>query len=290
MTRRARSLALSLVLPLAVLGCGDGGGTDEVTVDATPDGLARAASRTIDGESGRFLAEITMAGGPIDASFSFAGAYDAAGRSEVEIDFGGLLGGLPGGEEAPAGLDAPMRMVLDGSTMYLCGPLVAFLGADGECGSIDVEAIGLPAVSGPADPTAFLRTMAGSDDVEEVGAEDVEGVATTHFRGTYTMRDAIDALEPEQAEDLEQQLEGLGGGDELLDVATPFDVWVDGDGRVRRMTFELAVPTPEGGGDTQVRVTTDLRFSDFGDDVEIDVPEGATDITDALEGAGGLTG
>jgi hypothetical protein len=69
--------------------------------------------------------------------------------------------------------------------------------------------------------------------------------------------------------------------DDFLDAVVPFDVWIDGDGRVRRQLLELdlaGLGIPEAPGAVQI----DTRFTDFGDDIVIEIPEDATDLTGRL--------
>jgi hypothetical protein len=274
-----------VALTLAIAGCGES--KDSVAVDASPEGLARAASRTVDGESGRFTASVSLDVLGQSIELAIDGAFDAAGRGEVTMALGDILAQLGGGAgDLPPGLDDEVRYVVDGGVIYVCGALLELLGEDAECGSlqlgVDASTYGLGGVN---DPTAFLRTLAGADNIEEVGEEDVDGVATTHLRGSFTMRDAIDALDVEQAEELEQQLATLGeAGEGALDTPMPFDVWLDGDGRVRRQVLDIDM-SGVGGDAPAGSVHLDIRYRDFGDDVSIDVPDDAVDLTGLLPGS-----
>lgn len=113
---------------------------------------------------------------------------------------------------------------------------------------------------------AFLEHLRGvSEDVEVLGEEEVRGVTTTHYRFTVSA-ERLRAAEESEPDFLEAfEVESL-----------PSEVWVDGDGLPRRMTFALD-RSLQG---TDLRIVVLAEFSDFGGPVEIEVPpEG--DITPA---------
>ena len=125
------------------------------------------------------------------------------------------------------------------------------------------------------------RALAGAEDVEELGTETVDGVETQHFGGTYRLASALETLDPEQAAALEASFEQFGN--QIADAELPFEVWVDGDGRVRRMVQEMEVL-----GST---VSFEQRYFDFGADVDIQVPEGdVPDLGAIFEQLSGLGG
>lgn len=258
--RRTPALAALLVLPISILACGD---EPTLTVEATPAAMAAAAARTLDEETGRFEATITAGIGSESFTVDLTGAYDGpAGLLSVDMDLGELLGGLG---ERFGGIGGPMQLVLDGEMAYLCGDLVGMFTGGKQCGALDTSEVSAAAGSaGGVDPTAYLRGLVGSDEVTEVGTEEIDGAPVRHFTGTYTVRDALDDLSPEAAEALEGSYAELG---DLGDTSIPFDVWIDDDGHVRRVTQAISA----AGLDLSI----DQRYSDFGDDVEIEVPDPA---------------
>jgi hypothetical protein len=255
-----RTLVLgTIVLPIALVACGD---EQTVTVEATPAAMAAAAARTLDEETGRLEATVTAGLGDGSYTVDLTGAYDGpAGLLALDLDLGELLGGLAERFEGGAldELGGPMQLVLDGDEAYVCGDLVGMFTGGKRCGSVDAGDVGL---AGGVDPTAFLRGLVGSDEVAEVGPDEVDGVPVRHFAGTYTVGDALQDLPPEAAAVLEGSYAALG---DIADTAIPFDVWIDDDGHVRRVTQEIAV----AGLDLRV----DQRYFDFGDDVDIEVPD-----------------
>ena len=92
---------------------------------------------------------------------------------------------------------------------------------------------------GQNDPTAQLEYLRGISDAEEVGTEQVAGVETTHYSGTVDLDAAYDRLPDDTRGELKQAIaqarKQFGHG------AMPVDVWVDGDGLLRRMTMLVGV-------------------------------------------------
>ena len=271
--RRWMVLIVPVVLLLA--GCGGGGGKQLTALEI----VSRAADATTESGTARFEMTIDTsgAGAGADASIEARGIADMAGKRMS------MTMSIPQAGD--------MEAVLDGSTMYMRFPMFQqALGVDSPWVSMDVER--LAAMQGidvsqlqagaNNDPTQALQALRGaSDDLAEVGSEEVRGVETTHYRGTMDLRKAGEqqGADKEQIERLLAQV----GQDTL-----PMDVWIDDDGLVRRMRMS---PGADG-----VDVDVDLELFDYGTDetVEVPPPDQVTDVTDviaaqagALEGAGG---
>jgi hypothetical protein len=130
-----------------------------------------------------------------------------------------------------------------------------------------------------ADPSSALQYLAGvGKDVTKVGTEKVDGVSTTHYRGTIDIDAASAKLGGVLGERLKQSVA------QLKLTAFPFDAYLDDEGRMRRLvqhqTFEVK-------GEKASSETT-LEFSDFGVKVAVAVPP-ASEVHDgsALLGAFG---
>lgn len=108
----------------------------------------------------------------------------------------------------------------------------------------------------PSDYLGYLRTM--SDDVTRVGEDTLDGVAVTRYR-------------------VEIERPSLGVPEDVHFELDPMEVWVDAQGRLRRLTFGGAGggPSPESQGSMHMS----MQLSDFG--VPVDVvkpdPENVTD-------------
>lgn len=328
MARRAVLVAVaSLAVVLAATACGRQVSSDTVAVDANLDGRAVLASadKTAGANTGKVHLTMTAelsgvptgsvpAGRAIPTAFSITGdgAYDrAAGLSSMTVDPGGMLeetlSALPAArrDEVAAtvgGLDLTQHVVQQGTTTYLRSGALALIdpsladrwlrldasrlgGAGGTSGIAGIAGIG-----GTGDPSAYLDYLEGvGADVSTVGREQVGGVDTTHLRASVSMRQALQASGADRAA-LERSLGQLPGtaASALEELTFPTDVFVDGQGYVRRirLTYDLRGliqalgsagvgtgstkgTTPAGAG-MQMVVTVD--YTDLGAPVDITVP------------------
>ncbi len=129
----------------------------------------------------------------------------------------------------------------------------------------------LPQGQTGGDPTqvlAYLRALSG--DVTEIGQEDVRGTPTTHYRATADLREAARANGADDAQ-IEQIVQTLGQD------TLPIEVWIDEDGRVRRIRQDVPVPAGTAGGDQPSTTSLTQEFFDFGAQVDVQAPpEGET--------------
>jgi hypothetical protein len=205
------------------------------------------------------------------------------------------LSGMPGGDAATAQLfKDPITVVVSGSAMYMRFPaLSSLLGAAAggkEWIKIDAGALnkGVGDILGSGsnalgtDPAQLLQLLEGAGKVTEAGKEDVDGSATTHFTGSYSMNDVIDALPDDKADHWRSAMSDLSLGDQIADQQIPFDVWVDADGLVRQITMQLDFTGVKGAGSGSGTVT--MKFSDYGEAVDIGVPsdDDAFDLSEIL--------
>ena len=124
-------------------------------------------------------------------------------------------------------------------------------------------------VGGTVDPTAQLHTLAAVAAAEVVGEEEVRGEKTTHYRGTYDVARALRGARGLQQAALRSSLGAAASGVE----EAPYDVFLDADGRLRRLAQTIEVPS---AGGTALKVTTTLELYDFGIAVTVPAPPGAT--------------
>lgn len=109
---------------------------------------------------------------------------------------------------------------------------------------------GSPPVDG--GPQEGLKVLEGVRGVEEVGTEDIDGVHTTHYRGTFPITEEVFGVKVHYS-------------------APHADVWIDSQDRVRRM--HVAV-TGSLNGDQASTATTEMTidYVDFGRVPKIEVP------------------
>jgi hypothetical protein len=128
--------------------------------------------------------------------------------------------------------------------------------------------VALSPVGGTVDPTAQLHTLAAVAAAERVGEEEVRGEKTTHYRGTYDVSRALRGARGLQQAALRSSLGAAAGGVPQA----PYDVFLDAEGRLRRLTQTVEVPRAEGD---PLTVTTTLELYDFGIPVTVATPPGA---------------
>ena len=264
MRRIALLLAALLVLPA----CGGGD-----SVAAHP--VAEAATKTTEAGSSRI--EFTMAIEAAGQSFRMRGdgVFDySPSRGRMTLDLGNFAELSRG-----ALVDGRMEFVFDGLVYYMRLPEgVEELGALGDKWlKLDLEkvddemAIDLGALQqtnqNPAQLMQFLR--GASDDIEELGQEDVRGVETTRYRATLDLDEAVERG-AEVGEFSDEMREQLQAEVERMKVQTgfetlPVDVWIDENGLVRRMQMDFGFAMKEG---EQVRANMSTDFFDFGVDVK----------------------
>jgi len=117
-----------------------------------------------------------------------------------------------------------------------------------------------------ADPTAGLQALAGTGVVDQVGTEEVRGVQTTRYQGTYDVREALARTNGPAKAILETAL----AGSEL--VLVPFDAYLDSAGRLVKYQQRVELPaSPETGGQVVTSILT-LELFDFATPVDVPRP------------------
>lgn len=117
-----------------------------------------------------------------------------------------------------------------------------------------------------ADPSSALQYLAGvGKDVREVGTEKIGGTKTTHYSGTIDADLAVSKLGGAIGDRIKKTLA------QLKITSFPFDAYVDGQGRMRRLVqhqqFEVK--------GQQATAESSLDFSDFGVLVHVVAPPAA---------------
>ena len=212
---------------------------------------------------------------------------------QMTMDMGPLLSQLAPGR--PGGADTSVELRLVDKVMYMKYPAVLAqgMGTDTPWLSMDLGAalgdLGLPQDSlgqfEQTDPTQYLQYLAAvSSDVTEVGHDKLRDVDTTHYHATIDLTKALDrvpadvaqrlGIDPDQLGKSFEQLRTQAGSDEL-----PMDVWIDANGRLRRMRMEMGAAS---GG-----VHIDMEMYDYGVDVSVQAPP-ANEVTDLFSMLGGL--
>jgi hypothetical protein len=147
--------------------------------------------------------------------------------------------------------------------------------------SLEHSALGSLDLTQQQDPAQTLQYLrAASTGVKEGGSATVRGVETTRYTGRLDFRKALDAgLEKLELSPAERQRARAGMKwmlDQLGANGVPFEVFVDGDGLLRRMTMHMNM-TVEG---EEMSMKMLIDYFDFGVDVNVQAPP-ARDVYDA---------
>ncbi|HSH22678.1 MAG TPA: hypothetical protein VK975_01285 [Acidimicrobiales bacterium] len=272
-----------LIVCLALVACG-GSPSPAALVSSTSD-------KTTEAGTARMSLESTVRGIP--------GASNLSSTAEGVVDFeaqrGSLTLSLP--EAAAAGMGAgDLRFVYDGTVIYLRSP-GALPGVATEWISLDFGALSEQvsgtdieqfAQAGSNDPSNSLTLLKGtSESIEELGTEDVRGEETTHYRATVDLRKAA-----EQAGAVRDQRQFEAFLDQFPSETIPVEVWLDEEGRTRRMRVDQPIPeTPGMSVPPDAGVIMTIELYDFGVDEAIEIPpsDQVTDLTsqfsDVVDGA-----
>ncbi|MEU5756805.1 hypothetical protein [Streptomyces sp. NPDC047829] len=127
------------------------------------------------------------------------------------------------------------------------------------------QALGVNAgqIGDPAQSARYAKAIT-DQDVTKVGQEKIDGADTTHYKVS------VDVAE-------------LPGGDQLrqqVGPTLPMQVWLDGDGRLRRQQLDMSIKgAPSAGAKAQnsaapqqIKMTMVMNYSDFGTEVEAQAP------------------
>lgn len=136
------------------------------------------------------------------------------------------------------------------------------------------------------DPGVSLDSLRGAGSVTKVGTETVRGTSTTHFHAVIDFNAAAGKASAAQAATLRQIATKLGV------TAQPVDVWVDAQGRARRLVETVDYSHAHLPGVTASNVppalTIAVEYYDFGTPVDVTVPSAdqVTDLATALGSSG----
>ena len=249
------------------------------------DRVAAAPARTIAEGSARVTQRIVLVAGDEDEG-SEPSVTTARGTVDFD-DHEAAMTVTAGGET--------FDVVVQGTTVYRHVPeLAAAAGRDWVridldelAGAAGVEGLAELLESQSSDPSAalgYLRGAAGA--VRTVGEESIRGARTTWYEATVDVEKAAAGAPAAQRETIRSARE-------LFGITTiPTDVWIDGDGRVRRMKQSIDYSAagrserfPAGSLPERMEVT--VEFHDFGAPVAVTIPpaEEVADYAEILERA-----
>lgn len=265
-----RRIRLTVVIIPLVLGFVACGGTPKATSLLVGSPAKTAAARTSAFAVDYQFAGISGASKPL--AITAEGAFDFADRKgNVRMPLGSL--GLPG---LGAGTVAELLLTRDAYYVKLPGvgstarPWIKVdLGAKrGNAATIGLDQLGVD------DPLVALELLRGAaSGTRETGKDVVRGVKTTRFHAVVELKKAVSQAAPDRRAQLERFAAKLQVS--LL----PIEVWIDEQGRTRRLEYQVDVPGT-GSDAAPLRMTSRTELFDFGTHVDVTVPP-ADQVTDA---------
>jgi hypothetical protein len=255
-----RALVL-LTLPLALAACGGGSSSKSQSgTSATPLAFVQVAAKKTAGAASEHL-DMVVTATVQGQKVKVTGNGDFDNTKHV----GSLVA-----HAAVQGIDLEIDEVLSGSLLYMKSPFFAAMLPKGKTWlkldlakaaktkGIDFDSL----VS--QDPSRNFKELQASGDAVKVGDETIDGAQTTHYRGH------VDISKIPQGKKI-QRTTGVKYG--------PYDVWIGkDDGLVHRLQTSYSYDV---GGERQTAALT-MNFSDFGKDVNVQVPADA-DVADMTQ-------
>ncbi|MCZ4507136.1 DUF1396 domain-containing protein [Streptomyces sp. ActVer] len=269
--RRTTGAALAaLVLAGGAVGCSKDDGSEESPKMTPAAAVAKAAKNTEDitsisyrmtgrtPEEGRVKAEAQMRMKPDVAMSMKMTALDQGADGTAEIRLVDKAMYIGGGAAAAKEMDGKSWIKFDLSTLGDD----ALGGAAPGAGTADKN---------PAQESTFLT---GSKDVKKVGTEKIDGVETTHYKGTVTLDEFRKSLKSESRTTREQREKSLEQYEKMGVDALTMDMWIDGDDRTKQ--FRMKGDADKG------KLDMTITFVDYNKPVTVEAPP-AKDVMDLAE-------
>ncbi|MER5771654.1 hypothetical protein [Streptomyces sp. NPDC001985] len=223
--------------------------------DGAAEEVRAAADRLVAAGSARVRTSMETAAGGTRVTIRGEGGYDFARRE------GRLTVVLP---KDPAGTDdrSPVTELMTSGALYMKNR-GAGVPADKW---VRVETASLAdgnlVTGGATDPLAAAELLRSARDVSPVGRTTVGGVAVRHFRGGADIARAARVAAPHVRASLAAAAKGFARD------AVPFDVYLDDEGRVRKLRHRFHF----GNGRGSVAVVSETLLYDFGAPVAVRLP------------------
>lgn len=230
-------VVIAIVAIVAAQGGSNGGGPLNA--------IAKAAEVTQREPGGHATIDATVESSTTREGFTETGPmiFDDRGRAEGTFTVKGLS----------TGREVTITTIADGTTSYTSSPSLDSIPEGKKWVEVDASSAagttGSPPVNGPQEG---LKVLEGVEEAEKVGEQDVDGVPTTHYRGTFPHAEEVFGVKVEVSE-------------------PEIDVWIDAQERVRRM--EVSLKSAVSGVEASA-VNTDITidYESFGRVPKIEVP------------------
>ncbi|WP_129841179.1 hypothetical protein [Streptomyces sp. RFCAC02] len=234
---------------LAASGCTGTGAAAQGGTEDAGEVVRRAPDVLADAGTSRATTAMQMVTGGTRITIEGRGGFDFAGRT------GELRLTLPEG-------DAVTEVFVPG-LLYMKNR-GAGVPAD-KWVRIDVDTLsdGNLVTGGATDPLTAAELLRGVAHAADLGWTDVDGESLRHYRG---VTDIAVAAERATGETREQLACAVGG---FTDTRVPFDAYLDGQGRLRKVRHQFSF----AGGGGGVEVASTVTLEDFGAPVQVVLPD-----------------
>lgn len=258
----------ALLLAAGAVGCGK---EDSESPEMTPAAAVAKAAKNSEEinslhyrltgktpEEGRIKAEAEMQMKPTLAMSMKMTALDQGAEGTAEIRLVDKAMYIGGGPEAAKEMDGKRWIKFD----------LSGTGVDEQMNQMGSAS---QADKNPATESTFLT---GAKDVEKVGTETVEGVKTTHYKGTVTLADLEKTIGDEGEATREKRQKSLEQYEKMGVDKLTMDMWVDGDDQTKQ--FRMRADADKG--------PLDMTFTFLGvnEPVKVSAPP-AAEVADLAE-------
>ncbi|QVQ53113.1 hypothetical protein J4H86_04785 [Spiractinospora alimapuensis] len=254
--RYAGVVAMGAAVLMTTVGCSGG--------DSEPDSSGAADDGGGGGGPMAFVADAVNNAGSADsyrATMTMSGELEGVSvESSSDIEYVGDPEPTMRLTVAEAGAES--SVLLRGSEILMSG--AGFGGSEW----VRMDAAELGADLATQDPASEVEKLLAANDVEEIGSEEIDGVATTGYAGSYSTEEALEHVDNAELAEAARQVYGDAGVD-----AVDFEVFIDDDGLPRRLVNTMGDATE-----------TVFEFRDFGEDLTIEYP-----TEDQIQDLGDLT-
>ncbi|MEG3632012.1 hypothetical protein [Streptomyces poriticola] len=243
---------------MAASGCSGTGAAAQGARGQDPvDVLHRAADRLVAAGSSKARTSMEMASGGTRVTIRGEGVYDFRERR------GRLKVLLP---EDPAGKETrrPITELLAPGALFMKNRGAGV--PEDKWVRVDTATLsdGNLVTGGATDPLAAAEVLRGARTATYVGRTELAGTGVRHYRGTADLARAAKAASAGNRRPLAAAAKGFASA------AVPFDVYVDDEGRIRKIRHRFSFVNSDAEGTVAVASTT-LLF-DFGAPVTVRLP------------------
>jgi LppX_LprAFG lipoprotein len=230
-------VAIAVVAILVAQGGGRGGGPLNA--------IAKAAEVTQREPGGHATFNSTVESSVTPEGLTETGSmiFDDSGRAEGTLT---VRGHKTGREET-------VRSIADGTTSYASSDSFDSIPEGKKWIEVDLSSAASDTGASTANgPKEGLKILEGVEEAEKIGEEDVNGVPTTHYRGTFPRAKEVFGVK--------------------VDVSEPeIDVWIDAQERVRRLQVSLKSAL-SGVEDSAATTEMTIDYVSFGRVPKIELP------------------